>query len=133
MELLLSHISVVSEDDQKCSTQGKHLEKRTSTGSAQNEDSAVVDRKEESSDVVTCLVENWKTKQLVKCVVTRVPQALPLNCASQQLHRWRNDDSALSPGGSEVYYGGRLKVVCSQGIVYRCVFNLYLFKYFISN
>ncbi|KAK2170996.1 hypothetical protein NP493_1116g00002 [Ridgeia piscesae] len=112
VELLLSYVSMATNDDES-------LASHCLTNKTENKNLAAGTRDRESSEVITSLVENRKTNKLVPCVVTRLPQALPLNCTAQQLHRWRNDDATVPSGGSEVYYGGRLKVVCSQGVIYR--------------
>ena len=122
VELLLSYVSMATNGDKNDGEHDESLASHCLTNKTENKNLAAGTRDRESSEVITSLVENRKTNKLVPCVVTRLPQALPLNCTAQQLHRWRNDDATVPSGGSEVYYGGRLKVVCSQGVIYRFVF-----------
>ena len=123
VELLLRYVSMATNGDKN---DGERCESSASdllTNKTEKKNSAAgTTGDRDPSEVIASLVEDRRTNELVPCVVTRLPQALPLNCTAQQLHRWRNDDTTLPSGGSEVYYGGRLKVVCSQGVIYRFVF-----------
>ena len=48
------------------------------------------------------------------CLFTPVPATLPLNCTAQHLHTWPLEEEAHGMRSL-----GKVKVICSQGIIYR--------------
>ncbi len=90
--------------------------------------------KESFSEIDVTVLEssrNGSLRRLLKrdfsgCVFSTVPRSLALNCTLQHLHKWQShlveDDELMLDAAA--YLHGRVKVICSSGIIYRFVYKI---------
>ena len=76
---------------------------------------------EDGNQSVVASLKQFGDKGLTSCVFSPVPKSLPLNCVASHLHKWGTKEFWDTEGklAEAAFLNGRIKVVCSKGVVYR--------------